>query len=99
MLMAGSALAQQTAPEIKFTSVPNFPDLPNGQNFGEVAGVATNSKGNVFVFTRSTPEIAGPVFGQAAAQLYEFDANGKFIPGGISAPLRVWCKKYGVASR
>ncbi len=77
--LAGPALAQQAAPQLKFTSVPNFPDLPNGQNFGEVAGVATNSKGNVFVFTRSTPEIAGPVFGQAAAQLYEFDANGKFI--------------------
>ena len=77
--LVGPEMAQQSAPQIKFTSVPNFPDLPNGQNFGEVAGVATNSKGNVFVFTRSTPEIAGPVFGQAAAQLYEFDANGKFI--------------------
>ena len=77
--LAGPSLAQQSAPQIKFTSVPNFPDLPTGQNFGDVGGVATNSKGNVFVFTRSMPEMAGPVFGQAAGQLYEFDANGKFI--------------------
>lgn len=77
--LAGPAAAQQSVPVIKFTSVPNFPDLPNGQNFGEVPGVAVNSKGNVFVFTRSTPEMAGPVFGQAAGQLFEFDANGKFI--------------------
>jgi len=78
-LMATPAIAQNV-PVIKFTSVPNWPDLlPEGRNFGETPGVAVNSQGHVFVFTRTTPFVAGPVFGQAAGQLYEFDADGKFI--------------------
>lgn len=78
-LMAAPAMAQ-TAPQIKFTSVPNFPDLlPDGRNFGETPGVAVNSKGHVFVFTRTTPVVAGPVFGQAAGQLFEFDVDGHYV--------------------
>lgn len=77
-LWAAPALAQ-SAPQIKFTSVPNFPDLPEGRNFGEVPGVAVNSKGHVFVFSRSNPAVAGPIFGQAAGELFEFDADGHYI--------------------
>jgi len=77
-LLAAPALAQN-APQIKFTSVPNFPDLPEGRNLGEVPGVAVNSKGHVFVFSRSNPAVAGPVFGQAAGELFEFDADGHYI--------------------
>ena len=43
MLLAGTAFAQQRAPEISFTSVPYYPNLPEGMNFGEVPGVAVNS--------------------------------------------------------
>ena len=78
-LLAGPAFAQQTVPVIPFTSVPNWPDLPNGQNFGEVPGVSVDSKGNVYVFSRSSPAVAGPAYGAAAGQLFEFDQNGKFI--------------------
>src|SRR5689334_21011405 len=53
VLLTESAFAQQSAPEIAFDSVPDFPKLPPGVNFGEVPGVAVNSKGHVFVFTRS----------------------------------------------
>ena len=54
----GAPEAQQnvqmtTAPEIPFDSVPDFFKLPDGMNFGEVPGVAVNSKGHIFVFTRS----------------------------------------------
>jgi hypothetical protein len=49
MLLAGSAFAQQRVPEISFTSVPDYPTLPAGMNFGEVPGVAVNSRGHVFV--------------------------------------------------
>ena len=50
MLLAGSAFAQQRAPEILFTSVSDYPTLPEGMNFGEVPGVAVNSTRHVFVF-------------------------------------------------
>ena len=78
MLLAGPAFAQQRAPEIAFTSVPDYPNLPAGMNFGEVPGVAVNSSGHVFVFSRSN-SANGPAFGAAAAQLFEFDQNGLFV--------------------
>jgi hypothetical protein len=68
----------QTAPEIAFDSVPDYPQLPAGMNLGEVAGVAVNSKGHVFVFTRSN-SASGPAFGPTAAQLLEFGPKGEFL--------------------
>jgi len=48
-LLAGvSANAQ--APDIKFDSVPNALQLPAGVYLGEVGGVATNSRGDIFVY-------------------------------------------------
>ena len=41
------------------------------------SGVAKNSKGHLFVFTRSGN--AGPVRGATASQLFEFDPNLKFV--------------------
>ena len=72
------AFGQQRVPEIPFDSVADFPTLPPDMNFGEVSGVAVNSKGHVFVFTRSN-SAGGPAFGPSAAQLLEFDATGKFV--------------------
>ena len=48
-----TAFAQQSVPEIPFESVPDFFKLPPGVNFGEVPGVAVDSKHNIYVFTRS----------------------------------------------
>jgi DNA-binding beta-propeller fold protein YncE len=59
---------QQSIPEIHYDSVPNVLQLPPDLYLGEVAGVAVNSKGHIFVFTRS---------GQT--RLFEFEANGKFV--------------------
>ena len=72
------ATAQQAVPELPFDSVPDFLKLPPGMNFGEVSGVAVNSKGHVFVFTRSN-SAGGPAYGPAAAQLLEFGPKGEFI--------------------
>ena len=66
------------APEIAFDSVPDFLKLPEGMNFGEVPGVAVNSKGHIFVFTRSNSAY-GPAYGATAAQLLEFGPKGAFI--------------------
>ena len=58
-------------------------------NFGEVAGVAVNSKGHMFVFTRSN-SATGSAYAPTAAQLLEFDANGNFMReiGKVSMPGR-----------
>ena len=69
--------AQQSPPEIKFHAQTDFFKLPPDLYFGEVAGVAVNSKGHVFVFSRGGT--TGPAYGAAAAQLLEFDADGKYL--------------------
>jgi DNA-binding beta-propeller fold protein YncE len=70
-------MAQQDPPAIAFDSVPNFLKLPENMYLGEVSGVAVNSKGHVFVFTRGNTN--GPAYAAAAAQLLEFDKDGKYL--------------------
>ncbi|MEI9985420.1 MAG: peptidyl-alpha-hydroxyglycine alpha-amidating lyase family protein [Aliidongia sp.] len=67
----------QDVPEIPFDSVPNPIELPPNMYLGEVSGVAVNSKGHIFVFSRGNT--SGPAYGAAAAQLLEFDPTGKFL--------------------
>ncbi len=64
-------------PEIAYDSVPNPLKLPPDLHFGEVSGIAVNSKKHVFVFNRGTT--VGPAYGASAAQLLEFGPDGKFI--------------------
>src|SRR5262245_38539155 len=78
LLLAAPSIAQQSVPELAFDSVADFPNLPDGMNFGEVPGVAVNPKGHVFVFTRSNSG-GGPAYAPTAAQLLEFDQNGVFV--------------------
>ena len=68
---AGQLFAQQP-PEIRYTSVPDFLKLPRDIYLGEVAGVAVNSKGHVFVFSRANS--TGPAFGATGAQLLDYEA-------------------------
>jgi len=93
-LLAAQALAQQAVPEIVFDSVADFPKLPPGVNFGEVPGVAVNSKGHVFVFTRSN-SASGPAFAPTAAQLFEFGPNGEFVRE-IGKGLYAWSFAHSV---
>ena len=52
---ATSLIAQSpSVPEIPYRSVPGFLKLPPDLYLGEVAGVAVNSLGHVFVFSRVT---------------------------------------------
>src|SRR5215469_10795433 len=69
--------AQQSVPQIKFQAQTDFFKLPPDLYFGEAAGVAVNSKGHIFVFSRGST--TGPAYGAASAQLLEFDADGKYI--------------------
>ena len=47
-------------------------------HLGEVAGVATNSKGHIFVYSRGGSS-QGPAYGNTASQILEFMPNGKFV--------------------
>ena len=84
------ALAQ-TVPELPFESVPNPLKLPNDIHFGEIAGVAVNSSGHVFVFSRGNS--VGPSY-MATASL-EFDANGNFVRE-IGKNLNAWSYAHAV---
>src|SRR5258708_35289784 len=76
--LAGSLLAQQPPiPEIRYHSVPDFLKMPSDLYLGEAAGVAVNSKGHVFVFSRGNTD--GPAYAARAAQLLEFGPDGKFL--------------------
>src|SRR5437762_3682507 len=68
-IVAAPLFAQQP-PEIRFQSVPDFLKPPPDLHLGEATGVAVNSKGHIFVFTRGNT--AGPAYGASAAQLLEF---------------------------
>src|SRR5579862_8888050 len=67
----------QAVPEIAYDSVPNFLKLPANLYLGETAGVAVNSKGHVFVFTRGNT--TGPAYGASAAMLLEFAPDGTYL--------------------
>lgn len=63
------ALASPTSPQIPWKSEPNFLKPPVGMEFGEVMGIARNSRGQVYVFTRRGD----------GSRLFQFDQNGTFM--------------------
>ena len=73
----------QTAPEIAFDAVANPLSLPDDIYLGEVGGVATNSKGDIFVYTRTGhPTISigtARPFAHGGSRLLQFDRDGKFV--------------------
>src|SRR5580704_13401958 len=77
------AVAQLSVPEIRFDSVTDFLKTPDNINIGEVPAVATNSKGDVFVYTRTGhPTISigsARAFAHGGSRLFQFDKTGKFI--------------------
>nr|WP_224013297.1 peptidyl-alpha-hydroxyglycine alpha-amidating lyase family protein [Paraburkholderia tropica] len=78
--MPALAHAQSSAanvPSIAYESVPDPVRLPVDQYFGECSGVAVNSHGHVFVLSRGNT--SGPAYGAAAAQLFEFAPDGRFV--------------------
>ncbi len=90
---SAAAFGQQPIPEIAFDSTPDFFKLPEGVYFGEVSGIAVNSKRHVFVLSRGNT--SGPAYGAAAAQLLEFDPTGKFVRE-IGKNLYAWSFAHAV---
>src|SRR5687767_6413983 len=87
LISVGSSLsAQLRISEIPFDSAPDvLKGLPDDIYIGEAVGVATNSKGNLYVFTRTgSPQLTlgterHLVRGNGGARLFEFDRSGKYL--------------------
>jgi DNA-binding beta-propeller fold protein YncE len=83
-LLSGiSAIAQSSVPEISFDSTADPLKFPTNIHLGEVAGVATNSRGDIFVYTRTGhPTISigtARPFAHGGSRLFQFDKTGKFV--------------------
>src|SRR5439155_17553471 len=87
VLAFGATLAAQTAvPEIPFDSVADLLKTPvegtSAVIVGEVGGVAQNSRGLIFVYTRTGHPYAtigdNRTFARGGSRLFVFDRNGKY---------------------
>src|SRR3982751_4735337 len=80
---AAPLVAQSNAPDIPFDANADLLKLPDNIHLGEAAGVATNSKGHIFVYTRTGAAHAtlgtSRTFYKAGSRLFEFDQTGKFV--------------------
>src|SRR5256714_4229610 len=76
----GVPLFAQSTPDIAYDANADILTLPS---YGEVAGVATNSKGHVFVYARTGHAVATlgdeRTFYHNGSRLFQFDQNGKFV--------------------
>ena len=78
-LLAGGAFAQQIPPALPFDTNPDFLKLPGDTNFGEVLGIAVNSKGHIVVLNHPGSANNAPLYGNSSTQIMEFDETGKYL--------------------
>lgn len=92
-LLAAAAIAfcppalAQDAKEIEYTADADFLKPPPDIHFGEVAGIALDSKKNFYVFHRGN--VVGSAYRAQAAQLLKFSPSGEYI-GEIGKNLYAW---------
>jgi hypothetical protein len=84
LAVTGGVLSGQASPPaIQFDSNPNPLTMPDNIHLGEVAGVATNSKGDVYVYTRTgNPTITigtARAVSHGGGRLFQFDRSGKYV--------------------
>jgi hypothetical protein len=82
-LTAASALEAQTrAPEIPFQAVDALGGFPDDIHLGEVAGVARNSRNEIFVYTRTgNPNVSlgtARYMSRGGSRLFRFDSRGRY---------------------
>ena len=79
-LAFGASVVAQSVPELNFDGNVDAISLPA---YGEVAGVATNSRGQVFVYARVGHQMATlgdeRTFYHGNSRLFQFDPSGKFV--------------------
>src|SRR5687767_11048131 len=83
LAISGGLTSGQTVPTIQFDSNPNPLTMPDNIHLGEVAGVATNSRGDIYVYTRTgnTTITIGTAraVSHGGGRLFQFDRTGKFV--------------------
>jgi sugar lactone lactonase YvrE len=83
LTLGGSLAAQTAVPEIAFDATADLLKAPNDIHVGEVAGVGANSKGQIYVYTRTGHPYAtlgdNRTFLHGGSRLFQFDPNGKFV--------------------
>jgi 6-bladed beta-propeller len=74
-------VAQNAAPALNFDAVSAL-TLPDDIYLGEIGGVATNSRGDIFVYTRTGhPTVSmgtARPFSHGGSRLFQFDRSGRF---------------------
>ena len=79
----GSLVAQSGVPEITFNATDLLRTPVEGPFVGEVGGVGANSKGQIFVYTRTGHPYAtlgdNRTFSRGGSKLFLFDAKGNFV--------------------
>lgn len=83
LFCASSIFAQGPVPELSYDTNSTFLKWPEHIYLGEAAGVAHNSKGHIFVNTRTgsvnLSTGTSRTFVRGGARLFEFDENGNFV--------------------
>ena len=79
----GSLVAQSGVPEISFNATDLLRTPVEGPFVGEVGGVGANSRGQIFVYTRTGHPYAtlgdNRTFSRGGSKLFLFDAKGNFV--------------------
>jgi hypothetical protein len=79
----GSLVAQNAVPDIAFDTNVDVLKTPNDIYVGEVGGVGANSKGQIYVYTRTGHPYAtlgdNRTFSRGGSRLFQFDPTGKFV--------------------
>ena len=63
------AATAPNVPVLPYKAVPGFFKIPAGEFMGEAQGIATNSRGDIFIFFRGNP----------GGRLWQFDKLGNFV--------------------
>ncbi len=81
-VVAATLPAQAQIPQIQYQAEDALSDFPDDIHLGEAAGVARNSDGEIFVYTRTgNPMIvtgASRYVSHGGARLFKFDSDGEF---------------------
>src|SRR6187399_323597 len=80
VLATSAGLFAQSVPDLNYDAVADVINLPS---YGEVAGVATNSRGHLFVYARTGHAVATlgdeRTFYHGGSRLFQFDQTGKYV--------------------